>query len=93
MLTDLLIAPLNLEETWVLKLASQDRKYIIFDGHFVYLFTIQRTNLLNILMILNFSQTVANDRALAGEVDRLAGSNPQMMFFVVTSNKNNNGDM
>lgn len=36
---------------------------------------------------------VANDRALAGEVDRLAQSNPQMMFFVVSSNKNNNGDM
>ncbi|XP_055323225.1 protein aubergine-like [Sitodiplosis mosellana] len=38
-------------------------------------------------------QTVNNDRALAGEVDRLAGTNPQMMFFVVTSNKNNNGDI
>ncbi|XP_031633322.1 protein piwi-like isoform X2 [Contarinia nasturtii] len=39
------------------------------------------------------SVNVNNDRALAGEVDRLANTNPQMMFFVVTSNKNNNADV
>lgn len=37
--------------------------------------------------------SVRNDKELANAVDSLAQSNPQMIFFVVASNKNNNADM
>lgn len=40
-----------------------------------------------------FRHKVQNDRQLAAKVDELANSNPQLMFFVVSSNKNNNADM
>lgn len=52
-----------------------------------------RTVFLNLTIVSLFRRKVGNDRVLAPEVDAIANTNPQLVCFVVTSNKNSNADM